>query len=126
MPVAKTHLLSGRSVDEKRAIGDAVQAALVDVVEIPGSSLFQVFAEYSGTDFGYNTDAYPDAYPSDQFLLIEIALTDDEVSDDETKKALLQAINANLVAKNLVNNADDDVFVVITEVPRANMGSGAG
>ena len=118
MPVAKTHLRSGRSVYEKRGIGEAVQAALLDVAEIPKSAVFQAFAEYSETDFGHNTDL------SDQFLLIEIAFTEGEVRDDETKKALLQAINANLVAKKLVTA--DDVFVVITEVPRANMGTGAG
>jgi phenylpyruvate tautomerase PptA (4-oxalocrotonate tautomerase family) len=119
MPVAKTHLLSGRSVDEKRAIGDAVQAALFDVLGIPNEWLFQVFAEYSEANFAPNTDPYP----SDQ-LVIEISLTEDEGGDDEEKKALLRAINTNLVATELVTT--DDVFVIITEVGRASMGRGSG
>jgi phenylpyruvate tautomerase PptA (4-oxalocrotonate tautomerase family) len=124
MPVVKTHLLSGRSADEKRAIGDAVQAALFDVLEIPNEAIFQVFAEYSEANFGHKRDGNPGPTdPSDQLLLIEMEFVEGEGRDDETKKALLQAINANLVAKDLVHA--DDVFVIITEVSRANMGSGS-
>lgn len=125
MPVVKTHLLSGRSVDDKRAIGDAVQAALFDVLGIPNEAVFQVFAEYSEANFGHKTHGNLGlTYPSDQLLLIELSFIEGEGRDDETKKAFLQAINANLVAKDLVNA--DDVFVIITEVGRANMGSGSG
>jgi phenylpyruvate tautomerase PptA (4-oxalocrotonate tautomerase family) len=124
MPVAKTHLLSGRSVDDKRAIGDSIEAALFDVLQIPKEALFQVFAEYSEANFGHKTDGNVDhTYPSDQLLLIEISFTEGECRDDETKKAFLRAINANLVAKDVVTA--DDVFVIITEVGRANMGSGS-
>jgi len=121
MPLVKTHLLSGRSVDDKRAIGDAVQAALVDVLGIPNEDLYQVFAEYSEANFRH-TDGYLGLTYSDQLLLIEISFI--EGRDDEMKKALLQAINANLVAKDLVNA--DDVFVIITEVGRANVSFGQG
>lgn len=122
MPVVKTHLLSGRSVDDKRAIGDAVQAAHFDVLGIPNEAILQVFVEYTKANF--NTDNLGPNYPSDQFLLIEISHFEGESRDDQTKKAFLQAINANLVANGVVNA--DNVFVVITEVPRANMGSGSG
>ncbi len=121
MPLVKTHLLSGRSVDDKRAIGDAVQAALVDVLGIPNEDLYQVFAEYSEANFRH-TDGYLGLTYSDQLLMIEISFI--EGRDDEIKKALLQAINANLVAKDLVNA--DDVFVIITEVGRANVSFGQG
>ena len=118
MPVVKTHLLSGRSVGEKRAIGDAVHAALFDVLEIPNEAVFQLFAEYREANFGHN------GYPSQQLLYIEFLFFEGEGRDDETKNAFLQALNANLVAKSLVHA--DDVFVIIIEVPRANMGSGSG
>jgi len=121
MPLVKTHLLSGRSVDDKRAIGDAVQAALVEVLGIPNEDLYQVFAEYSEANFRH-TDAYLGLTYSDHLLLIEISFI--EGRDDEMKKALLQAINANLVAKDLVDA--DDVFVIITEVGRANVSFGQG
>src|SRR5437588_10400860 len=99
MPVVKTHLLTGRSVDEKRAIGDAVQTALFDVLEIPSEAIFQVFADYSEENFGHNLGV---PYPSQQLLLIELSFFEGEGRDDNTKNALFRAINANLVAKNLI------------------------
>ena len=124
MPVVKTHLLSGRSVDEKRAIGDAVHAALFDVLEIPNEIVFQLFTEYNEANFGHNLGSNPDdPYPSPQFLYIEFLFFEGEGRDDETKKAFKQALNANLVAKDLVHT--EDLFVIIIEVPIANMGSGS-
>jgi phenylpyruvate tautomerase PptA (4-oxalocrotonate tautomerase family) len=123
MPVVKTHLLSGRSVDEKRAIGDAVHAALFDVLEVPKEIVFQLFTEYSEANFGHNMEGNLDPYPSHRFLYIEFLFFEGEGRDDETKKAFLQALNANLVAKDLIHT--EDVFVIIIEVPRANMGSGS-
>ena len=123
MPVVKTHLLSGRSIDEKRAIGDAVHAALFDVLEIPNAAVFQLFTEYSEANFGHNLGSNPDdPYPSPQFLYIEFLFFEGEGRDDETKQVFKQALNADLVAKDLIHT--EDLFVIIIEVPRANMGNG--
>ena len=84
-------------------------------------SVHQVFAEYSEANFRH-ADGYLGLTYSDQLLMIEISFI--EGRDDEMKKALLQAINANLVAKDLVDA--DDVFVIITEVGRANVSFGQG
>ncbi len=44
--------------------------------------------------------------------------------DDELKKALLAEINRNLVAAGVVSG--DDLFVLITEIGRANVSFGRG
>ena len=121
MPLLKTHLRSGRSPEEKQAIGDAVQSALVDVLGVPNEDLFQLFVEYGEADFRH-TDAYLGLSYSDQLLMIELSFI--EGRSEEMKKALIRAINENLVAEGLVG--PDDVFVIITEVGRANISFGAG
>ena len=121
MPLMKTHLRSGRSAEEKQAIGDAVQAALVEVLGVPSDDLYQLFTEYGEADFRH-TDGYLGLNYSDQLLIIELSFI--EGRTDEMKKALLRAINENLVATGLVG--PDDVFVIITEVGRANISFGAG
>jgi hypothetical protein len=47
-----------------------------------------------------------------------------EGRDDQVKKSLLVEINHNLVAAGVV--AADDVFVMITEIGRANVSFGGG
>lgn len=121
MPLVKANLRAGRSADEKQAIGNAVQAALVEVLGVPDEDLYQVFAEYGAADFRH-TEAYLGLEYSDQLLILELSFI--EGRSEEMKKALLRAINENLVATGLVRA--DDVFVIITEVGRANVSFGAG
>ena len=59
---------------------------------------------------------------TDQLLIIEITFL--EGRDDEVKKSLLAEINRNLVAAGVVGG--DDVFVLITEIGRANVSFGKG
>ena len=59
---------------------------------------------------------------TDQLLIIEITVS--EGDDDEHKQALLAEINRNLVAAGVVGG--DDVFVLLTEVGRANVSFGKG
>ena len=121
MPLMKTHLRTGRTAEEKQAIGDAVQAALVDVLGIPNDDLYQLFSEYGDADFRH-TDGYLGLTYSDQLLIIELSFI--EGRSEEMKKELLQAINANIVGTGAVGA--DDVFVLITEVGRANVSFGQG
>ena len=59
---------------------------------------------------------------SEQLLIVEI--TSLEARDDQLKKPLLAEINHNPVAAGVV--AADDVFVMITEIGRANVSFGGG
>lgn len=121
MPLVKVNLLKGRSADEKDSIAAAIQAALVSTLEVPESDRYQLFNEYDVESFGH-TGGYLGMTYSDQLLIIEITFL--EGRDDEVKKSLLAEINRNLVAAGVVG--DDDVFVLITEIGRANVSFGRG
>ena len=121
MPLVKVNLLGGRSAEEKDAIGSAIQAALVSTLGVPEADWYQLFDEYRGESFGH-TSAYLGMTYSDQLLIIEITLLVGR--DDEQKRSLLAEINRNLVGAGVVRA--DDVFVLITEIGRANVSFGRG
>jgi phenylpyruvate tautomerase PptA (4-oxalocrotonate tautomerase family) len=121
MPLVKVNLLKGRSAVEKDSIAASIQAALVSTLEVPDADRYQVFNEYDGESFRH-TSGYLGMTYTDQLLIIEITFLVGR--DDEQKKSLLAAINRNLVAAGVVGA--DDVFVLITEIGRANVSFGKG
>ena len=121
MPLVKVNLLKGRSAEEKDSIAASIQAALVSTLEVPEADRYQLFNEYDGENFRH-TSGYLGLTYTDQLLMIEITFL--EGRDDEIKKSLLAEINRNLVVAGVVGA--DDVFVLITEIGRANVSFGKG
>jgi phenylpyruvate tautomerase PptA (4-oxalocrotonate tautomerase family) len=121
MPLVKVNLLKGRSTEEKDSIAASIQTALVATLGVPEEDRYQLFNEYDAENLRH-TSAYLDMTYTDQLLIIEITFLVGR--DNEQKKSLLAAINGNLVAAGLVGG--DDVFVLITEIGRANVSFGKG
>jgi phenylpyruvate tautomerase PptA (4-oxalocrotonate tautomerase family) len=115
------NLLKGRSAEEKDSIAASIQAALVSTLGVPDEDRYQLFNEYDGEDFRH-TGGYLGLTYTDQLLIVEMTFLVGR--DDELKKSLLAAINRNLVAAGVVRG--DDVFVLITEIGRANVSFGRG
>src|SRR5205814_7575293 len=95
MPLVKVNLLKGRSAEEKDSIAASIQAALVSTVGVPDEDRYQLFNEYDRESLRH-TSAYLGMTYTDQLLIVEITFLVGR--DDERKKALLAAINRNLVA----------------------------
>ena len=121
MPLVTVNLLKGRSAEEKDSIAASIQAALVSTLGVPDEDRYQLFNEYDGEDFRH-TGGYLGLTYTDQLLIVEMTFLVGR--DDELKKSLLAAINRNLVAAGVVRG--DDVFVLITEIGRANVSFGRG
>ncbi|CAM2157998.1 tautomerase family protein [Paraburkholderia tropica] len=121
MPLVKINLRKGREAEVKVAIADAVQAALVNVLGIPDADRYAVINELDGEHF-IHTPAYLDLKYSEDLLMIEITFI--EGRPDETKKELLKDLNRRLTATGHVR--EDDVFVMIYEVGKANVSFGKG
>jgi phenylpyruvate tautomerase PptA (4-oxalocrotonate tautomerase family) len=121
VPLVKVNLLKGRSAEEKDSIAASIQAALVSTLGVPDEDRYQLFNEYDGEDFRH-TGGYLGLTYTDQLLIVEMTFLVGR--DDELKKSLLAAINRNLVAAGVVRG--DDVFVLITEIGRANVSFGRG
>ena len=121
MPLVNVNLLKGRSTEEKDSIAASIQTALVSTLGVPEEDRYQLFNEHDGESFRHTSGFLGMTY-TDQLLMIEITFLVGR--DDEQKKALLAAINRNLVAAGVVG--PDDVFVLITEIGRANVSFGKG
>ena len=121
MPLVKVSLLKGRSTEEKDSVAASIQTALVSTLGVPEEDRYQLFNEYDGESFRH-TSGYLGLTYTDQLLIIEITIR--EGDDDDHKKSLLAEINRNLVAAGVV--AEDDVFVLITEIGDANVSFGKG
>jgi phenylpyruvate tautomerase PptA (4-oxalocrotonate tautomerase family) len=121
MPLVKVNLLKGRSAEARDSIATSIQTALVSTLGVAEEDRFQLFNEYDGETFR-PTNGYLGMTYTDQLLIIEITFLVGR--DEEQKKTLLAAINRNLVAAGVVGA--DDVFVLITEIGRANVSFGKG
>jgi phenylpyruvate tautomerase PptA (4-oxalocrotonate tautomerase family) len=121
MPLVKVNLLKGRSAEEKDSIAASIQTALVSTLDVSDANRYQLFNEYDAESF-LHTSGYLGLTYTDQLLIIEITIR--EGDDDDHKKSLLAEINRNLVAAGVV--AEDDVFVLITEIGDANVSFGKG
>jgi len=121
MPLVKVNLLKGRSDEEKESIAASIQTALVSTLKVPDADRYQVFNEYDSESFRHTSGHLGMTY-TDQLLIIEITFL--EGRDDAVKPSLLAEINRNLVAAGVVG--EDDVFVLISEIGRANVSFGKG
>jgi phenylpyruvate tautomerase PptA (4-oxalocrotonate tautomerase family) len=121
MPLVKVHLREGRPPQDKAAIAAGIQSALVEVLEVPEADRYQLFAEYGDDDFRH-TEGYLGLAYTRRLLMIEITIVDGR--DGALKRALLAAINRNLVAAGLVG--PDDVFVLVYEIGRPCVSFGQG
>jgi len=121
MPLVKVNLLKGRSAEEKDAIAASIQAALVSTLDVPEADRFQLFNDYDRDSFRH-TAGYLGFTYTDQLLIVEITFLVGR--DDDRKRSLLAEINRNLVAAGVVGG--DDVYVLITEIGRANVSFGRG
>jgi len=121
MPLVKVNLLRGRSAEEKDSIAASIHSALVSTLGVPEGDRYQLFNEYDGESFRH-TSGYLGMTYTDQLLIIEMTFL--EGRDDELKKSLLAEMNRNLVAAGVVGGYY--VFVLITEIGRANVSFGKG
>lgn len=121
MPLTKIHLRAGRSEDDKDAIAQSIQDALIANLGIPPDDRFQLFCEYGDADFRH-TPAFLDLTYSDQLLMIEISFITGRT--DEVKKALIADVNARIVAAT--GQRPDDVFVMLYEVGGSGVSFGNG
>ena len=121
MPLVKVNLLRGRSADDKDSIATSIQAALVDTLGVPEEDRYKLFNEFEAESF-LHTGGYLGMTYTDQLLIIEITFLIGR--SDVQKQALLAEINRNLVTAGVVGA--DDVFVLITEIGRANVSFGRG
>jgi len=120
MPLVRISVLRGKPAGLRRQIGDAVHRAMVQTISVPALDRFQVLNEYEPGDLVYDPD-YLGIARTDGLVIVQITLS--EGRSVEQKRALYQAIAANLAALGLRR---EDVWINLVEVRKENWSFGNG
>jgi 4-oxalocrotonate tautomerase len=121
MPLVKIHLRAGKSPEYRRAVADAVHAALVAQANVPADDRFQLIFEHAdGAIIAH--PSYGGVSRTDELILIEITLNAGRTV--EVKKNLYADIAARLGQAADVRS--DDVVINLVEVTKENWSFGKG
>jgi phenylpyruvate tautomerase PptA (4-oxalocrotonate tautomerase family) len=112
MPLVRISLREGKSAQYRRAIADAVHAALVEAASVPPLDRFQLIAEHSPADLIYDP-TYLDVKRSDDIVMIQITLNQ---RTQQVKLAIYKAI-AERLAKNPGVRPEDVLVSLIGVTP---------
>ncbi len=114
MPLITVNLRKGTTPDQRRAISDAVHAAMTDVLKVPADDQFHVFNELDETTMIYQPVAF--GRPRrERLMFIQLYFNG---RSDEVKAQLFAAIVSNLTER--AGLSEDDVALMVVETGRAN------
>ena len=111
MPFVRIAMRRGKPAPYRRAIADAVHAAMVEVANVPPQDRFQVLTEHAPEDLIYDA-SYLGIARTDDIVMIQITLNQRPTG---MKVALYKAIADRLAADPGLRRED----VLITLVPVA-------
>ncbi len=122
MPTAKIHVHEGRYDAPRLArLGDAIQAALEEVLKIPPDDFYRMVYILPPNHF-VHTRSFLGLTYSDDFILLELTFIAGRPKD--TRLALLKALNERIVAATGIS--PDDLTVLLYELPGENISFGQG
>ena len=115
MPLVKVSLLKGKSQEEKKALLDAIHAALIEAFKIPENDRNQRIFEFGPENF-----ELPEGKTSN-YILIEMDIFPGR--SIEAKRKLYETIILNLQGHNI---QPSDVLIVLNEPQLDNWGVRGG
>jgi 4-oxalocrotonate tautomerase len=120
MPLVRIELRKGRTAEQRRAISDAVHAAMVEAINVPPLDRFQIVSEHEEAGFVYDP-SYLDIERTAQLVMIQITLNVGRTL--EARKALYAGIAEKL---GKLGVRPQDVFVNLVETQKENWSFGNG
>ena len=121
MPFVRITLARGRSVEDRRAMAESVQQALVETAGVPADDFFCAVHELPPEDFRYDP-TYLGIARTGELVVIQIVLNAGRTT--ETKRALYARIAEKVGQRPGLRH--EDVLVNLIEVPRENWSFGNG
>jgi phenylpyruvate tautomerase PptA (4-oxalocrotonate tautomerase family) len=120
MPLVRIDMLKGRTDAEVAAIGDAVQRAMVETINVPERDRFQVINEHAPGRLVYN-DAYLGVKRTDRIVIIQVFLSKGRTA--EQKQAFYATCANYLEAAGMRR---EDITITFTESTREDWSFGNG
>ena len=121
MPLVKIWTRSPRTVEQLRAMGDAVHEALVATANVPEKDRFQILQSLEAEQIVADR-TYAGCDRSDDQIIVEITLNAGRTL--EIKKALYAAIAGRFADE--LDVRPDDVLISLVEVTKENWSFGKG
>ena len=121
MPFVRLTLARGRSLEDRRAMAESVQQALVETAGVPADDFFCAVHEVPPEDFRFDP-SYLGIARTQELVVVQITLNAGRTI--EVKRALYARIAEKLGQRPGMRH--EDVLVNLIEVPRENWSFGAG
>jgi 4-oxalocrotonate tautomerase len=121
MPFVRIDLLRGRSEAQVAAIGESVQRALVETMNVPQRDRFQVITEHAPGRLAYN-DAYLGVARTDGIVMVQVTLSAGRTME---QKQAFYARAAQLMAET-AKVRPEDVAISLVESTREDWSFGNG
>jgi 4-oxalocrotonate tautomerase len=121
MPLVRVSLRQGKPEPYRRAIGKAINRALLEAADVPPGDEFQMISEHEDAGLVYDPN-YLDIQRDDDVVFIQITLN--EGRSLVVKQALYAQIAA-LLAEN-PGIRKENVLINLVEVPKENWSFGNG
>jgi 5-carboxymethyl-2-hydroxymuconate isomerase len=122
MPLAKIHVLKGQyDKTQLGKVSEAVQNALVEVLDVPADDFFQIH-HIMARDCYLHTPAFAGQEYSDDMILLELTFITGRPK--KTRLALLKSLNEKIVAAAQISPADLVIFLHEIAGENASLGSG--
>jgi 4-oxalocrotonate tautomerase len=121
MPLARIDLAEGRTADYRKAIGEVVYDAQVEVLRAPKNDRFQVITEHPAQDFIFDP-SHLGIQRSKGCVFIQVTINAGRTVDQ--KRAFYKAIADGLHERLSLRR--EDVFICLVEVSKENWSYGNG
>ena len=120
MPLVRIDLPQSIDADTARSIGETINQAMIEVINVPKGDKFQVITRHPPEGFNL-TPEYLGIRYSNNLVLIQITLNQGRTV--ELKKAFYRRVADDLVGLGL---RKQDVIINLVEVPKENWSFGNG
>ncbi|MER5221014.1 tautomerase family protein [Streptomyces flaveus] len=122
MPVFEAHVPAGRfSVEQKRALADALNQSLVQGLDIPAGDRFISITEHGDGELHLDP-SFMEMTRTDDAMIISVLIGAHRPLSDKQK--VVSAINRLVV--DALGVSPDDIFVALVPVPNENFSFGRG
>jgi len=121
LPLVRIDLIQGRHTEAHvSAIGDAVQASLVETMNVPERDRFQVITEHARNRLIYNA-SYLGVERSDAIVLVQVFLSKGRTT--EQKQAFYAGVARRMASAGM---RPEDVAISLVETTREDWSFGNG
>lgn len=110
MPLVRIDLLTGRSPEDRAAVGAAVHQAMTETIDVPPDDLFQIITEHEPGGLRYDPD-YLGVHRDDGIVFVHMTMRSGRT--DAQKRALYARVTELLEEQADVRPAN--VLIVIAE-----------